>query len=147
MMTLTLASGEFTRTFPSLLSVNVCLRNGSAQILPKHQDLIGKVENNILELEVENEPDKTKMFLQDGIFLVSNEDSKTSIYVFSKRILEIEKGVNSRTKIEELKKELEQKSKEIETKQALNNPSMAARIVILQDEIEFIKKYLKVVEV
>lgn len=151
-MIVTLASGGFAKVFSNVLSVNVSLRNGSAQILPNHQDLIGKVENNLLQINTENDSEKTNVFIQDGIFIVSNEEGKTSVYIFSKRILDFDKTGKNRNQLDELKKELENKKQQILVKKEKQekNPnlvsSLAAGLTILEDETKFIEEYLKVIE-
>ena len=46
-----LSTPEYTTTQFNTTKVRVHLRNGIAEVFDKHQDLMGKVENNRIEIE------------------------------------------------------------------------------------------------
>jgi hypothetical protein len=66
-----LATPEYNNIQSNTTKVKVHLRNGVAEILDQHQDLMGKVENNLLEIETnfENKLEKFLYILQDGVFI------------------------------------------------------------------------------
>jgi hypothetical protein len=70
-----LATPEYNNIQSNTTKVKVHLRNGVAEILEQHQDLMGKVENNLLEIETnfENRLEKLLFVLQDAVFVVSNK--------------------------------------------------------------------------
>jgi hypothetical protein len=70
-----LATPEYNNIQSNTTKVKVHLRNGVAEILEQHQDLMGKVENNLLEIETnfENRLEKLLFVLQDAVFIVSNK--------------------------------------------------------------------------
>ena len=88
-----LATPEYNNIQSNTTKVRVHLRNGVAEIFDQHQDLMGKIDNNILEVETnfENRVEKLLFVLQDAVFIVSNQgldvnsDNKgTGIYVYAK---------------------------------------------------------------
>jgi len=100
-----LATPEYNKIQSNTTKVKVHLRNGIAEILDQHQDLMGKVENNLLEIETnfENKLEKWIYVLQDAVFVVSNkglekniEPKGTGVYVYARRVREI----NSNTSID-----------------------------------------------
>ena len=70
-----LATPEYNNIQSNTTKVRVHLRNGVAEIFDQHQDLMGKIDNNILEVETnfENKVEKLLFVLQDGVFIVSNQ--------------------------------------------------------------------------
>ena len=70
-----LATPEYNNVQSNATKVKVHLRTGIAEILDNHQDLMGKVENNIVEIETnfENKAEKFVFVLQDAVFIVSNK--------------------------------------------------------------------------
>ena len=110
-----LATPEYNNIQSNTTKVKVHLRNGVAEILDQHQDLMGKVENNLLEIETnfENKLEKLLFILQDAVFIVSNkgldtniESKGTGVYVYAKRVREI----TSSTSVEEISKQYDQKN-------------------------------------
>ena len=91
-----LATPEYNNIQSNTTKVRVHLRNGVAEIFDQHQDLMGKIDNNILEVETnfENKIEKLLFVLQDAVFIVSNQgldvnsDNKngTGIYVYAKKV-------------------------------------------------------------
>ena len=109
-----LATPEYNNVQSNTTKVSVHLRNGVAEIFDQHQDLMGKVDNNILEIETnfENKVEKLLFVLQDGVFIVSNkgldvnsENNETGVYVYAKKVKEI----TSNLSVDSVSKEYEQK--------------------------------------
>jgi F0F1-type ATP synthase epsilon subunit len=93
-----LATPEYSNLQSNTTKVKVHLRSGVAEIFEQHQDLMGKVENNIVEIETnfENKFEKSLFILQDAVFVVSNqgldttaETKGTGVYVYAKKVKEI----------------------------------------------------------
>jgi F0F1-type ATP synthase epsilon subunit len=145
---------EYTNVQSNTTKVKVHLKNGVAEILDQHQDLMGRVENNIVEIETnfENKTEKNLFVLQDAVFIVSTKgldkklDKKTSVYVYAKNVKEI----NSRLAIDEITKQYEKKVSLLETEtlklssqnsEKLEN-SIKSKIFMLNEDTEFLKKVL-----
>jgi F0F1-type ATP synthase epsilon subunit len=145
---------EYTNVQSNTTKVKVHLKNGVAEILDQHQDLMGRVENNIVEIETnfENKTEKNLFVLQDAVFIVSTKgldkklDKKTSVYVYAKNVKEI----NSRLAIDEITKQYEKKLSLLETEtlklsaqnsEKLEN-SIKSKIFMLNEDTEFLKKVL-----
>jgi hypothetical protein len=145
---------EYTNVQSNTTKVKVHLKNGVAEILDQHQDLMGRVENNIVEIETnfENKIEKNLFVLQDAVFIVSTKgldkklDKKTSVYVYAKNVKEI----NSRLAIDEITKQYEKKMSLLETEtlklsaqnsEKLEN-SIKSKIFMLNEDTEFLKKVL-----
>jgi hypothetical protein len=114
-----LATPEYNNIQSNTTKVRVHLRNGVAEIFDQHQDLMGKIDNNILEVETnfENKIEKLLFVLQDAVFIVSNQgldvnsDNKgTGIYVYAKKVKEITSSVS----VDEVSKEYEDKKTSLE---------------------------------
>jgi len=145
---------EYTNVQSNTTKVKVHLKNGVAEILDQHQDLMGRVENNIVEIETnfENKTEKNLFVLQDAVFIVSTKgldkklDKKTSVYVYAKNVKEI----NSRLAIDEITKQYEKKMSLLETEtlklSAQNSEklesSIKSKIFMLNEDAEFLKKVL-----
>jgi F0F1-type ATP synthase epsilon subunit len=162
-MQFSLATPEDSKKILSNASkVKVHLTTGIIEILDKHQDLLGKVEIDLLEIETneDNKNEKFKFILQDALVIVSTKgltvetNPQTGVYIFAKRVLEL----NSNLSLEEFSKKVEQKSLKLETeKQALgeainssNSSGTAEKIrtkmFLLEDELEFDKKVLSLIK-
>jgi F0F1-type ATP synthase epsilon subunit len=152
-----LATPEYNNVQSNATKVRVHLRTGIAEIFDQHQDLMGKVENNIVEVETnfENKFEKFVFILQDAVFIVSNqgldmnaetEEKKTSIYIYAKKVLE----VNSKTSVEEITNEYESKKLELETELEKatdkDNQVSNSKILLLQEDTEFLKKSLSIIK-
>jgi F0F1-type ATP synthase epsilon subunit len=152
-----LATPEYNNTQSNTTKVKVHLRNGIAEIFDQHQDLMGKVENDLVEIETnfENRIEKSTFVLQDAVFIVSNqgldntaENKGTGVYVYARRAKEI----NSTLSLDELVKQYEQKTALLESEnQKLSESTsesltkaMNAKILLLAEEVEFVKKVLAV---
>jgi F0F1-type ATP synthase epsilon subunit len=145
---------EYTNVQSNTTKVKVHLKNGVAEILDQHQDLMGRVENNIVEIETnfENKTEKNLFVLQDAVFIVSTKgldkklDKKTSVYVYAKNVKEI----NSRLAVDEITKQYEKKMSLLETEtlklSAQNSEklesSIKSKIFMLNEDAEFLKKVL-----
>jgi len=145
---------EYTNVQSNTTKVKVHLKNGVAEILDQHQDLMGKVENNIVEIETnfENKTEKNLFVLQDAVFIVSTKgldkkiEKKTSVYVYAKNAKEI----NSRLAIDDITKQYEKKLSLLEAEtlklNGQNNEksesSIKSKIFILNEDVEFLKKVL-----
>jgi hypothetical protein len=158
-----LSTPEYNTVQFNTTKVRVHLRNGIAEVFDKHQDLMGKVENNRIEIETnfENKLEKFSFILQDAVFIVSNkgldgasENKETSIYVYAKRVQEITKN----TSIEELSKQYEKKKADLDkefekvglsdVKGAVITVSKAlnSKLLLLQQEVEFLRKSLIIIK-
>jgi len=146
-----LATPEYNNTQSNTTKVKVHLRNGIAEIFDQHQDLMGKVDNNIIEVETnfENRVEKILFVLQDGVFIVSNqgldatsENKGTGVYVYAKRVREITPSIS----LDEVTKQYEQKKSELElenqklTGNETEDKVVNSKIFVLKDETEFLKK-------
>ena len=69
-----LATPEYNNVQSNTTKVRVHLRSGIAEIFEQHQDLMGKVDNNIVEIETnfENKLEKFGLFYK-SVFIVSNQ--------------------------------------------------------------------------
>jgi hypothetical protein len=149
-----LATPEYTNAQSNVTKIRVHLRTGVAEIFDQHQDLMGKVENNIIEIETnfEGKIEKFVFILQDAVFIVSNqgldneEVKGTSIYVYAKKAREI----NSSVSIDQISKEYDAKQLEVETQLAnmgdRSNTSTNSKLILLQDDAEFLKKSLSIIK-
>ena len=151
-----LATPEYNNIQSNTTKVKVHLRNGVAEILDQHQDLMGKVENNLLEIETnfENKLEKLIFVLQDAVFIVSNkglqtniESQNTGVYVYAKRVREI----TSATSIDEIVKQYDQKNSTLETEIAkldteTNSAKLNSRIFLLKEEVEFLRRVVTIVK-
>ena len=156
-MQFVLATPEYNNSQSNTTKVKVHLRNGIAEIFDQHQDLMGKVDNNIIEVETnfENRIEKILFVLQDGVFIVSNqgldatsENKGTGVYVYAKRVREITSNIS----LDEVTKQYEQKKSELElenqklTGNETEDKVVNSRIFVLKDETEFLKKVFLVVK-
>lgn len=149
-----LATPEYNNVQSNTTKVRVHLRTGIAEIFDQHQDLMGKVENNIVEVETnfENRFEKFLFVLQDAVFIVSNQgfdtdsendDKQTSVYVYAKKVLE----VNSKTSIDAITTEYEAKKSELEVElQKQGSEVSSSKILLLQEDTEFLKKSLSIIK-
>jgi hypothetical protein len=151
-----LSASEYNNVQNNTTKVKVHLTGGVAEILDQHQDLMGRIDNNIIEVETffENRLEKMLFVLQDAVFVVSNkglgsdkEKNQTAVYVYAKRA----KEVSSTTTLEEVSKEYENTVKKLENlkeKAAVEtqNNLLAARILLVEEEINFSVKLMQVLK-
>jgi hypothetical protein len=156
-----LATPEYNNVQSNTTKVRVHLRSGIAEIFEQHQDLMGKIDNNIVEIETnfENKLEKIWFVLQDAVFIVSNqkgssesafESEGTGVYVYAKRVREI----NSKVSMDELTAQYDTKvslfeaekqklaDQNIEVSDQTNN----SKLMIIQEELDFLKKVMSVVK-
>lgn len=158
-MLFALATPEYNKVASNTTRIKVHLRNGVAEIYNQHQDLMGKIENNLIEVETdfENKLEKISLVVQDAVFIVSNQaldgstDSKgTNVYVYAKKAFEI----NSTTSIDEVTKLYDLKKAEFdrENEKAQDKENSAlekvitSRVLLLGEELEFLRKLLAIVK-
>ena len=157
-----LATPEYNNVQSNTTKVRVHLRSGIAEIFEQHQDLMGKVDNNIVEIETnfENKLEKIWFVLQDAVFIVSNqkgdsaasafENEGTGVYIYAKRVKEI----NSSVSMEDLSKQYDEKVSLFEAeKQKLvdenidvSDETSNSKLMVIKDEIDFIKKVMAVIK-
>jgi len=157
-----LSTPEYNKIQSNITKVKVHLRNGIAEILDQHQDLMGKVENNLVEIETnfENKLEKLIYILQDAVFIVSTkgldknpEFKGTGVYVYARRVRE----VNQVTSIDEITKQYEQKNTELEKEIAKlenvleentkkNNLVLNSKTLLLKEEVEFLKRAIGIIK-
>jgi len=143
--------------------VKVHLKNGIAEILNLHSDLLGRVDNNIVEIETnfENKIQKSLFVVQNAVFIVSNKgldkklEDNTSVYVYAKDAREINSSLvideivkqyeiknglleNEKLKLKELPFESDDKKRE-----KLESP-IKSRIFKFNEEVEFFQKVLTI---
>jgi hypothetical protein len=151
-----LATSEYNNVQLNTTKVRVHLRNGVAEIFNQHQDLMGKVENNLVEIETnfENKIEKFSFILQDAVFIVSNQglegtlDYKgTGVYVYAKKVRE----VTSNLSIDEISKQYEQKKGELDTQleklsETQDNKALNSKILLLKEDVEFLRRSLAIIK-
>jgi hypothetical protein len=159
-----LSSAQYITSQANTTKIKVHLKNGIAEILENHQDLMGLVENNLVEIEsnFENKIEKFVFIVQEAVFLVSTKgiDSKNkgmSVYVYAKNAYEL----NSSLPVEEISKLYEQKKLLLETqvqkllienaketketkdgKLSKEAQKLSSEILVLKSDIEFFKQTL-----
>jgi len=151
-----LSTPDYTKSQSNTTKVKVHLRNGITEILDQHQDLMGKVENNLVEIETnfENKLEKFSYILQDAVFIVSNkgldknsQEKGMGVYVYARRVRE----VNQNASVEELTKQYEKRKeeleKELEKVESLGEEAskktllaLNSKILLLKDEVEFLRR-------
>lgn len=157
-MLFSLATPEYTNVQSNTTKVRVHLRSGIAEIFEQHQDLMGKIDNNIIEIETnfENKIEKTSFVLQDAVFIVSNEQAEntdmdgTGVYVYAKRVKEITSDLSIddiSTQYDEklVAFETEKQKISIENKDSLDQ-NLNAKLFVLKEELDFLKKVVTVVK-
>lgn len=152
-----LATPEYNNVQANATKVKVHLRNGIAEIYDQHQDLMGKVENNIVELETnfENKIEKFLFVLQDAVFIVSHKgldgndnNNETCVYIYAKRVREI----NSSLSLDELNSQIEQVQAklnlELEKNNSKENESIEklinSKVLLIQEDLDFLTKSLSI---
>jgi F0F1-type ATP synthase epsilon subunit len=166
-----LSTPDLTKLQSNTIKVKVHLRNGIAEIFDQHQDLMGRIENDLLEIETnfENKLEKFLYILQDGVFIVSTkglenkevEKKGTGVYVYARRVRE----VNQNTSIDEIEKAYQQKNEQLEkeieklenlkaenekteTLEKKKNKTLAlsSKTLLLKQEVEFLKRASKLIK-
>lgn len=150
-----LSTPEYKNVQLNTTKVRVHLRNGIAEMFDQHQDLMGKVENDLVEIETnfENKSEKFSFILQEGVFIVSNKGldndlnhQGTGIYIYAKKAFEIGSGFS----IEELSKQYDETKVKLEKEleklaekgTTLVNNAITSKSILIQDDLEFLRKSL-----
>lgn len=145
---------DYNRVFENTTRVKAYLRTGAAEIYESHQDLLGKIKNNLLEIDtvVDGKTQTYVYVIQEAVFIVSSKDKEeTTSYSYGSRIQEINKD----TLIENLKKEFDDKKEAIEDEtKKLSDTNLEdsiinmiqSTILSLKEDIEFVQKVLAVAE-
>ena len=161
-MKFSLATPEDTKkVLANATKVKAHLTTGIVEILDKHQDLLGQVSINLLEVESndDNKSEKFKFILQGGVVIVSTKGFKpesgpiqppeTGVYVYAKRIVEI----NTALSVDAVSKRVEQKSTKLELERFLlteaesgKASTIKAKILYLEDELIFEKIVLQFIK-
>lgn len=144
---------EYNRIFENTTRVKAYLRSGPAEIYESHQDLLGKIKNNLLEIDTitDGKTERYTYLVQEGVFVVSSkEKDETTSYSYGNRIQEI----SAKTSVEDLKNELNQKKEsiQIQSKRLLEKDLsdslvklIQSTVVTLQEDITFVEKVLEVI--
>lgn len=151
-----LSTSEYSNVQNNTTRVKVHLSGGIAEILDQHQDLMGRIDNNIIEIETffENRLEKLLFVLQDAVFVVSHkglgadkDKNKTAVYVYAKRAKEI----SSNLTIDEVSKQYEKVVKQLEvlkekqSKDSLNR-LLKSKILLVEEEANFLTKTMTVMK-
>lgn len=158
-MLFSLATPEYNKVASNTKRIKVHLRNGVAEIYNQHQDLMGKIENNLIEVETdfENKLEKISLVVQDAVFIVSNQsldganDVKgTNVYVYAKKAFEItpSTSIEEVTKLYDLKKaEFDRENEKAEGQEntALGKV-ITSRVLLVSEELEFLRKLVVIVK-
>lgn len=144
-----LSSPEFSISFDNLTKVTVNLRSGKAEILENHQELLGIISNNLLEIETskENKIEKYSYILQEGMLTVlpkdKQEPNETLVTVFAKNVCSLQSSV-----LDDLIKKYEEKNEEIKKEKTKfltsEDPTIQqviqTKLLLLEQELEFAKQ-------
>jgi hypothetical protein len=136
---------------------NISFNNNIEFYLPRLVEMV----SDLIEVESnqDNKSEKFKFLAQDALVIVSNKGlnseltSETGVYIFAKRVLEI----NSSISLDECSKKVEQKATKLEVeKQSLverdeknlgsNLEKIKTKIFVLEDELKFEKKVLSILK-
>jgi len=152
-----LATPQYNNSPSNITKVKVHLRNGIAEIFDQHQDLMGKVENNLIEIESfsENKIEKSVFVLQDAVFIVSNqglnttpENKETTVYIYAKNAKEISGNTSFDAYVAEYEKkngELAVETEKIAQENAAGKgQTLTPKLFLLTEEVEFLKKVVSI---
>lgn len=151
-----LSTAEYSNVQNNTTKVKVHLNGGVAEILDQHQDLMGRIDNNIIEIETffENRLEKILFVLQDAVFVVSNkglgadkDKNQTAIYVYAKRAKEI----SSNLSVDDVSKQYDNLVKQLEIlKEKQTNDStnrlLKSKILLVEEETNFLTKTMSVIK-
>lgn len=151
-----LSAAEYNNVQNNTTKVKVHLTGGIAEILDQHQDLMGRIDNNIIEVETffENRLEKMLFVLQEAVFVVSNkgigsdkEKNQTAVYVYAKRAKEISSSVSFEDISKEYEKVLKQLASLNEKKLIdANNTLLNAKILLAEEEVAFYVKFMQIMK-
>jgi len=150
------APGETTpdkvdRLLVDVIKVRAFLTNGVVEIFENHQNLMGKIENNVIEVEYnsQNKTSKEIFVLDDALFGVAADFSKDFLnsekedtneicaFLFTKSVREL----NEKSSIEGIQEEYDKKLNLLQSN-SLSSPST----MVLEKEIEFLKKTIAILK-
>lgn len=127
------------------------LTTGVVQILDQHQDLIGTVASNLLEIQgnEENETDKVIFFVKNSTFIVCSIKKQTNVFLSGEEV----QCVNAENSIQEISQLLQEKEKELaiafanlNDKTSNINEFVASPkkdvVILLQAKVQFLKQAL-----
>lgn len=157
-----LATPEYNQAQSNTTKIKVHLSTGVAEIYEQHQDLMGKIDNDIVEIETsfDNKIEKSKFLVQEAVFVVSTKNSisasatstETGVYIYAKRAKEI----SSKLSIDEISKEYETKKERLEKEESKLSDNgkdtsssdrlTNSKLYLLKEEIDFLKKVILVVK-
>lgn len=154
-----LATAEYNKIQSNTTKIRVHLSSGVAEIYEQHQDLMGKIDNDIVEIETtfDNKLEKVKYLVQEGVFVVSTKNSistnpegtETGVYIYAKRVKEI----NTKTSLEEISKEYETKKERLEKQEQKSSEKDVtyesisnSKLLLLKEEVEFLRKAVLIVK-
>ena len=151
-----LSAAEYSNIQNNTTKVKVHLKSGVAEILDQHQDLMGRIDNDIIEIETsfENRLEKFLFVLQDAVFVVSNkglgadkDKNQTAIYVYAKRAKEIASTIS----MDEISKQYETTLKQLESlkeKQLTDstNRLLKSKVLLIEEEVNFFIKMMGVIK-
>jgi hypothetical protein len=141
--------------------VKAHLKSGVVEILDGHQFLIGLIENNLIVAESLGDIKKEQFFVvQDAIFIVSDQSFEsnnlklpTTVYVYAKTFVELEKTTQRETflkyyesKKQEFEQELAQKAKNNGDNVVELNLVLNSKALLLKEEVEFLQSVLFISE-
>ena len=151
-----LATPEYKQVQSNTTKIKVHLSTGVAEIYDQHQDLMGRIDNDIVEIETnfDNKIEKSKYLVQEAIFLVSTKNTisttpvgpETGVYIYAKRA----KEVNNKSGLEGIVKEYETKKLLVEEEEATTDSSKSlispAKLILLKEEVEFLRKTVAILK-
>ena len=157
-----LATPDYNQVQSNTSKIRVHLSSGVAEIYEQHQDLMGKIDNDLVEIETffENKLEKIKYLVQEAVFVVSTKNSisttpnydktETGVYIYAKRVKEL----NSKSSLDEVSKEYESKKERLEKEelkisekdQSVSEVVSTSKLMLLREEVEFLKKVVFMVK-
>jgi hypothetical protein len=155
-----LVTQGFNTMLPSTTQVRVMLTNGGAQVLDGHQDLLGQIDNDVVEFEtnVDNKIEKVASvkgldYLTEDVSQHDLGTGETTVYVYAKQCVQLLKNMSTENLVkqyEDKKAALERESYEL----SLVNPDgdkhekvlrliLTSRVYQLSDDVLFFKKTIE----
>nr|YP_009545188.1 ATP synthase CF1 epsilon subunit [Synura uvella]AYO28342.1 ATP synthase CF1 epsilon subunit [Synura uvella] len=164
-----LATPESSIVQTKTTKIRVHLSSGVAEIYEEHQDLMGRIDNDLVEFETnfDNKIETSKYLVQEGVFVVSTkntisvdlENSETAVYVYAKRVFEISSKAKSsldiiskeyETKTSLLEREEQRLKEEQATKDNKTSASYelvkSSNLMLLKEDVEFLRKVILVIK-
>jgi hypothetical protein len=171
-MYLILVGTGYDQIYPNVGKVKLHLTSGLAEVLNNHEEMVGEIRKNFVEIETSSEGtglknEKFLYFIQEGAFIITKQvnqmglpipSGEKTLYLYAKHIVEIESKnstlINSIEKILKEKKELLEKTKlnlqeeESEKSRLPNNGKKIIEIQIKQinEDIAFFEKALLLIK-